>query len=155
MCDAVQAESYKVDGVDVSNFLLPLYFTGEDEFEGRNDFLGRRDKKNKALRSFGINPGGYIGFFNPESGEHETFALSDDAVAKKRLDVKGKATAARRSVRYRSLIEEAPEESPTMRSAGTRRMHRAAAPSPIALDCERIDTGQKLGRKALAARRRL
>ena len=155
MCDAVQAESYKVDGVDVSNFLLPLYFTGEDEFEGRNDFLGRRDKKNRALRSFGINPGGYIGFFNPESGEHETFALSDDPVARKRLEVKGKATAARRSVRYRSLVEEVPQDSPTMRYAGTRRMHRATAASPLALDCERIDTGPKLGRKALAARRRL
>src|SRR5436190_15611976 len=27
MCDAVQDESYEVDGVEVSNFLLPLYFT--------------------------------------------------------------------------------------------------------------------------------
>ncbi|HEU4874199.1 MAG TPA: hypothetical protein VFT44_13960 [Pyrinomonadaceae bacterium] len=155
MCDAVQADSYKVDGVEVSNFLLPLYFTGEDEFEGRNDFLGRRDKKKKALRSFGINPGGYIGFFNPQSGEHETFALSGDAVAKKRLEVKGKAIATRRSVRYRSLVEEVAEDSPTERYAPTRRMHKRAAASHLALDCERIDTGPKLGRKALAERRRL
>ncbi|MBI3781042.1 MAG: hypothetical protein HY278_08315, partial [candidate division NC10 bacterium] len=28
MCDAVQAETYRIDGVEVSNFLLPLYFTG-------------------------------------------------------------------------------------------------------------------------------
>jgi len=28
MCDAVQAESYDIDGVKVSNFVLPLYFTG-------------------------------------------------------------------------------------------------------------------------------
>lgn len=162
MCDAVQAESYKVDGVDVSNFLLPLYFTSEDEFEGRNDFLGRRHKK-KALRSFGINPGGYIGFFNPDSGEHETFALTGDAVAKKRLKVKGKATAARRSVRYRSLVEELPKDSPTMLYAATRRMHKRAAASDLALNCERIDTGgtnsnaPKLGSgaKALTGRRRL
>ena len=140
MCDAVQAESYKVDGVDVSNFLLPLYFTGEDEFEGRNDFLGRRYKK-KALRSFGINPGGYIGFFNPQSGEHETYALSGDEVAKKPLEVKGKASAARRSVRYRSLVEEVEKDSPTMLYAATRRMHKRAAASDLALDCERIDTG--------------
>jgi hypothetical protein len=139
MCDAVQAESYKVDGVDVSNFLLPLYFTSEDEFEGRNDFLGRRHKK-KALRSFGINPGGYIGFFNPDSGEHETFALSGDAVAKKRLQIKGKATAARRSVRYRSLVEDVPADSPTMLYAATRRMHKRATRSDLALDCERIDS---------------
>lgn len=139
MCDAVQAESYKVDGVDVSNFLLPLYFTGEDEFEGRNDFLGRRHNK-KALRSFGINPGGYIGFFNPQSAEHETFALKGDSVAKQRLEVKGKATAARRSVRYRSLVEEIASDSPRRRSAGPSRMVRsAAAASDLALDCERID----------------
>ena len=161
MCDAVQAESYKVDGVDVSNFLLPLYFTSEDEFEGRNDFLGRRHQK-KALRSFGINPGGYIGFFNPHSGEHETFALSGDDVAKKRLKVKGKASAARRSVRYRSLVEEVAEDSSTMGFEAMRRMHKRATASDLALDCERIDTGlgtnstgPKLGRKALAERRRL
>ena len=155
MCDAVQAENYKVDGVDVSNFLLPLYFTGEDEFEGRNDFLGRRDKKKKALRSFGINPGGYIGFFNPDSGEHETFALKGDAVAKKRLEVKGKAIATRRSVRYRSHVEEVPEDSPTMRYAATRQMQKRAAAADSALNCERIDTGRKLSRKALAERRRM
>ena len=145
MCDAVQAESYKVDGVDVSNFLLPLYFTGEDEFEGRNDFLGRRDKKNKALRSFGINPGGYIGFFNPESGEHETFALSGDKVAKNRLEVKGKAVAARRSARYRGLVDEVAEDSPTMgfAAAAPRRRYRRPARPDLALDCERIDTGTR------------
>jgi hypothetical protein len=159
LCDAVQAENYKVDGVDVSNFLLPLYFTGEDEFEGRNDFLGRRHKK-KALRSFGINPGGYIGFFNPDSGEHETYALSGDEVAKKRLEIKGKAIATRRSVRYRSLGEEVAEDSPTMRYGATKRMRRAAAASDLALKCERIDTAVGAnsnggsGAKALAERRR-
>src|SRR5205809_2443566 len=28
MCDAVQAEIYEIEGIKVSNFLLPLYFTG-------------------------------------------------------------------------------------------------------------------------------
>jgi len=163
MCDAVQAETYKVDGVEVSNFLLPLYFTGEDEFDGRNDFLGRRYKK-KALRSFGINPGGYIGFFNPESGEHETYALSGDAVAKKRLQIKGNAIAARRSARYRSLVETVAEDDGPTRYGTTRRGLRRAAASDLALDCERIDTkvgansnGSKRGSstKELARRRRL
>ena len=40
MCDAVQAESYTIDEVEVSNFVLPLYFTGGEELGG-NDFLGR------------------------------------------------------------------------------------------------------------------
>src|SRR5207244_13483369 len=41
MCDAVQDESYEIDGVAVSNFVLPLYFTGGNEKGGRNDFLGK------------------------------------------------------------------------------------------------------------------
>src|SRR2546425_5430113 len=40
MCDAVQDETYKVDGTEVSNFVLPLYFTGDEEGGCRNDFLG-------------------------------------------------------------------------------------------------------------------
>src|SRR6185503_18820560 len=36
MCDAVQNETYKVDSVSVSNFLLPLYFTVGAEEGGRN-----------------------------------------------------------------------------------------------------------------------
>ena len=68
MCDAVQDENYKIDGIWVSNFVLPLYFTREAEAGGRNDFLGRRYKGSRCS-SFGINPGGYIGFYNPKTGE--------------------------------------------------------------------------------------
>lgn len=102
MCDAVQAESYMVDGVEVSNFLLPLYFTREAEPGGRNDFLGR-EYKGKSIQSFGVNPGGYIGFFDPETNSHETFSMRGDAIAAKRLALKGKAKAARRSVRYQQF----------------------------------------------------
>jgi hypothetical protein len=100
MCDAVQAESYKIDGIAVSNFLLPLYFTPDPEIGGRNDFLGRR-YKGTTLPSFGINPGGYVGFYNPQTGEHETFSLKADKVAAKRLALKSKAQITRRSLRYR------------------------------------------------------
>lgn len=59
MCDAVQAQVYEIDAVPVSNFVLPAYFT-PDESEGtRKDFNGT------GLRPFGVNPGGYIGFFDP------------------------------------------------------------------------------------------
>jgi len=105
MCDAVQAETYEVDGVAVSNFLLPLYFTGTrdtDEVGARNDFLGR-SYGGQTLKSFGINPGGYIGFFDPELGNHDTFTIRGDAVALMRLEVKSRAKQARRSVRYRSF----------------------------------------------------
>ena len=99
MCDAVQAESYKIDEIEVSNFLLPLYFTGGDEGGGRNDFLGR-SHDGKTLKSFGVNPGGYIGFFNPQTGKHETFSRKGDKKAEERMKIKLQAKAARRAIRY-------------------------------------------------------
>jgi hypothetical protein len=100
MCDSVQSERYKLDGVEVSNFVLPLYFTGSEELGGRNDFLGR-SHNGKTLQSFGVNPGGYVGFFNPETGDHETFSRKTDRVAAKRLKIKNRAQGTRRSVRYK------------------------------------------------------
>lgn len=99
MCDAVQAETYDIDGVKVSNFVLPLYFTGSEEKGGRNDFLGRA-YKGKTLRSFGVNPGGYVGYFDPEKGDHDTFSVKGDGVAAKRLKLKSRAKGARRGIRY-------------------------------------------------------
>ena len=53
------------------------------------------------MRSFGINPGGYIGFYNPKTRQHETFALKADARARQRLAIKSKAQLTRRSIRYK------------------------------------------------------
>jgi hypothetical protein len=104
MCDAVQDEVYKIDNVEVSNFLLPLYFTGTrdtDEVGARNDFLGN-SHSGQTLQSFGINPGGYIGFFDPKIDDHDTFAIKGDKRAAKRLRIKAQAKQARRAVRYRT-----------------------------------------------------
>lgn len=99
MCDAVQAESYKIDEVEVSNFVLPLYFTGGEERGGRNDFLGNRHG-GRTLRSFSANPGGYFGFFDPRTGKHHTHDADDDGLAAKRRRIKFRAKAARRGLRY-------------------------------------------------------
>jgi hypothetical protein len=107
MCDAVQAESYDIDGVLVSNFVLPLYFTGTrdvDEVGARNDFLGR-EHGGQTLRSFGINPGGYVGFFDPQTGEHDTYALRGDPIARMRLAAKSRAKETRRAIRYRDFAQ--------------------------------------------------
>ncbi len=103
MCDAVQAETYEIDRVEVSNFVLPLYFTGGEELGGRNDFLGR-SHNGKTLRSFGVNPAGYVGFFNPKMGQHETFASKGDEKAAQRMKVKFAAKAARRGIRYQRFV---------------------------------------------------
>ncbi len=104
MCDAVQSETYKIDDVEVSNFVLPLYFTGSEEIGGRNDFLGRI-YNGKTLTSFGINPGGYIGFFDPETQDHETYSMKGDKKAAKRLEIKIRGGKARRSIRYQRFMK--------------------------------------------------
>jgi len=100
LCDAVQAESYKIDGIDVSNFVLPLYFTSSEERGGRNDFLGRRGSDGKPLESFKVNPGGYIGLFNPGTGQDESFCMKGDALAESRERIKQRFRKARRAGRH-------------------------------------------------------
>lgn len=86
VCDAVQSEHYEIDGVPVSNFVLPTYFTGGEELEGRNDFLDTRHD-GKRLRSFSCNPGGYVGFYDPKTGRNRTYMNSDEA--ERRAAIKG------------------------------------------------------------------
>jgi len=102
MCDAVQDERYAIDGVEVSNFVLPLYFTVGDETGSRNDFLNR-SHNGKTLASFGINPGGYVGFFDAATGQ--TGTVTADSRGQDRLMIKGalKNPKARRGTRYQAL----------------------------------------------------
>ena len=102
----------------------------------------------KTLRSFSINPGGYIGFYNPENREHETFALKADTRARQRLKIKSKAQLTRRSMRYTlgssypERIEHAIASTKRGRRAVTaaRPLRRAVTP-PRAV--EMIDRSQK------------
>ncbi len=95
LCDAVQAQSYEIDGVEVSNFVLPLYFTEGDEEGSRNDFLGDEER---PLASFGVAPGGYIGFFDPETGRHEQYH-SPEGDSLRRHAARSRAGFTRRTVR--------------------------------------------------------
>ena len=101
MCDAVQAESYEVHGVPVSNFVLPLYFTVDSEPGSRNDFLSSKQLDGKRLPSFGVNPGGYIGFYDPLSDKHDTYFADD--VARPRAEIKSQVGFARRGIRSESV----------------------------------------------------
>jgi hypothetical protein len=76
---------------------LPLYFTLNEEKGGRNDFLNHKHG-GVALKSFGINPGGYVGFYDPATRKHET--IDADEKARKRQEIKSQAGLARRGVRY-------------------------------------------------------
>jgi hypothetical protein len=95
MCDAVQSQTYSINGVEVSNFVLPFYFTPGAQ-SGRNDFL------NTQLPSFGVNPGGYIGFYDPVAGKDASFTR--DRRADRRFFIKGELKEARRAARYHAAI---------------------------------------------------
>lgn len=105
VCDAVQQEQYEIDGVPVSNFLLPLYFTSSDEITSRNDFLGLQHS-GRTLRSFGVNPGGYVGYFDPGTGEMEVYFAEGDVISLRRLNYKKELGLARRSRRYQALADQ-------------------------------------------------
>lgn len=132
MSDAVQGESYVIDDVEVSNFVLPLYFTPTAEPGSRNDFLGTvRD--GETLASFGINPGGYIGFFDPALGKHVTYAMKDDARAQARLAAKQRlsgeaAFGGRRALRIGGWPR---DQSTAADAAGVRAQFAARPPAHI------------------------
>jgi len=67
VCDAVERISYEIDGIQVSDFLTPSYFTAGDELGTRNDFLG------VGVSSFGVTRGSHIAFFDLSTGTFETF----------------------------------------------------------------------------------
>jgi hypothetical protein len=107
VCDAVSAESYEIDGIKVSNFVLPLYFTGGDEYDGRNDLLGAVYNRT-TLKSFGANPGGYISYIAPQTMKtHFFFNNDDDTAAKNRIALKAQVKDASRLGRYHRLIDPA------------------------------------------------
>jgi hypothetical protein len=100
MCDAVQGESYMIDGIRLSNFVLPLYFTSSNEHGGRNDFLGTRTGR-RTLASFGVNRGGYVGFFDPRLRKDDQYYAKHDAEAARRMSIKRRAKTGRGNLRRR------------------------------------------------------
>jgi hypothetical protein len=102
MCDAVQAQTYEIDRVRVQNFVLPLYFTPGEQ-RGRNDYMGN------GLRSFGVEPGGYIGFYDPKAKKQVTYWAPDDQQAQQRFRIKQQLGKLRRASRYRSTNQERAE----------------------------------------------
>lgn len=81
-CDAVQACTYQCAGVEVSDFLLPAYFTMGEERGMRMSYLGQN------IKSFGVAPGGYVGFYDPLKNTHDTHFA--DAKAKSMFNTLGR-----------------------------------------------------------------
>ena len=147
MSDAVQDETYTIDGVEVSNFVLPLYFTRNNEKGARNDFLGTVTK-GETLKSFGVNPGGYIGFYDPKHKRHSMFSRDHDERAKERAEIKGQAALARRSTRYKNF------DSVALDGKFRRPATAGAAAKPVASKPRRKKSaGKKPARKTSVTRK--
>ena len=129
MCDAVQSQTYMIDDVEVANFVMPLYFTTEEQEGGRNDFLGRLSG-GKGLRSFGVNPGGYIGYYDPQTRSHETYFAPADRVAKKRAKIKNDNHVGRGYVRKLGDAT-IPKEKDHARVLDTGAASTSTCPDPI------------------------
>ncbi len=111
MCDAVQSQWYEIDGVQVANFVLPLYFTPDEQDQGRNDFLSQRDRHGRALASFGAVQGGYIGYFDPKLRQHVTWFPPEDKLAARRAELKNAHRYGRGYARKRGDATEAREDA--------------------------------------------
>lgn len=98
VCDAVQQDTYKIDGVPVSNFVLPLYFSQDSTAAARIDFLGI--DKGGALKPFSVRPAGYVGYYDPQSNQDEQFFA--DRRAQTRARLKAKANIGRGQFRRRA-----------------------------------------------------
>jgi hypothetical protein len=97
VCDPVEATSYHIDGVAVSNFLLPHYYNADGERGGRNDFL------KTGVEAFRWIEGGGIGFWDPAAGRrgaYVTFPKAKPHEARyKRERIKGAFSRLRRYAR--------------------------------------------------------
>lgn len=58
-CDAVEQDEYTVDGISLSNFVLPSWYSGRDD---KLDFLA------KLTKPLTLTPGGYAQWFDPANG---------------------------------------------------------------------------------------
>ena len=82
LCDAVQTQRYSIDEIEVSNFVLPTYYSPSDG-GARTNFMGT------PLEPFKASPGGYIGYFEP--GEDKSLQFFGDENAKRRFKTKNAA----------------------------------------------------------------
>jgi hypothetical protein len=114
VCDAVQSQLYDIDGVTVSNFVLPSYFAPDDASEGRRDFSGTN------LRSFDVNPGGYIGFFDPNlAGGGGAATFFADARSEQRYAIKSRAASGQRDCPFGRVMRRAGTQATPQATPGT------------------------------------
>jgi hypothetical protein len=120
-CDAVERTSYSVDGILVSNFVTPNYFTPGDAPGTRNDFLGI------GVESLKATPGSHIQFYDLASNDWITWfgtasKAATPAAARLRLFERNKP-ARPSEEKIQAILEAAKRKPMATGCAGLPRMH--------------------------------
>jgi hypothetical protein len=90
-CDAVEQDSYTIDGVALSNFVLPGWYTGKGKF----DFLG------KLSAPMTVDAGGYCQFLDPAAGwQQVTSSLAPPRAYRMRALNERRSRSARRAAKW-------------------------------------------------------
>ncbi len=66
ICDPVEDDFYQIDGIDVSNFVLPAYYSSGAP-------TSKTDRLASGVAPFGVNAGGYVEYVVPGSGKLRRF----------------------------------------------------------------------------------
>ncbi|MFN0099647.1 MAG: hypothetical protein ACKVS7_13300 [Gemmatimonadaceae bacterium] len=69
VCDPVQSEIYTLDGLPVSNFVLPAYYGPGTKKNSDTNFLGT------PMRPFGFLKQGNVGFWDPQKGARGGYVM--------------------------------------------------------------------------------
>ena len=101
MANAVQDSTYLINGVAVSDFVLPHYFTVDEEPKRPNRYLSTAPN----LPSFGVAAGGYVGFYDPRTDGMDTYMAKGDKRAALRLKIKRGRGMLGRSGGYSNLAQ--------------------------------------------------
>jgi hypothetical protein len=88
VCDPVEEDTYAIDGVPVSNFVLPTWFQDPKNAKGPFDYL------KKLTAPLTLTKGGYVGYSANLRTWHQTFAdkhkLAKSRAAKPKYGRRGK-----------------------------------------------------------------
>lgn len=95
----MQDQSYKLNGVEVSDFVFPLYFTVNKDRHSRKNYL-----KDKPVESFSATSGGYIGYYDFDLKKDMTWFPENDERSRARHAVKSVMGLKRRIAKANSLF---------------------------------------------------
>lgn len=100
--DAVEQDSYAIDGVPLSNWCTPLWFSPPQNRQGaKYDYLG------KCTGPYEVRPGGYMQTFDPAQGWTQSYGEHAPAMRAYRKMERTTSRAARRATKAKARTKAA------------------------------------------------